>query len=51
MVSLGGLEEELLKMADEKKWLPEIKDDAPPLAVAVIEKNSRKTSHYSLFYF
>jgi len=42
MVSLGGLEEELLKMASEKKWLPSIKDDAPPLAVAVLEKNGDK---------
>ena len=42
MVSLGGLEEELLKMASEKKWLPAVKDDAPPLAVAVLEKDSDK---------
>ncbi len=42
MVSLGGLEEELLKMATEKKWIPAIKDDAPPLAVAVIEKDVEK---------
>ena len=42
MVSLGGLEEELIKMASEKKWLPAVKDDAPPLAVAVIEKNTDK---------
>jgi long-chain-fatty-acid--[acyl-carrier-protein] ligase len=42
MISLGGLEEELLKMAAEKKWLPAIKDDAPQLAVAVIEKDVEK---------
>jgi long-chain-fatty-acid--[acyl-carrier-protein] ligase len=42
MVSLGGLEEELLKMASEKKWLPAVKDDAPPLAIAVLEKNTEK---------
>ncbi len=42
MISLGGLEEELIKMAGEKKWLPSVKDDAPPLAVAVSEKNTDK---------
>lgn len=42
MVSLGGLEEELLKMAREKKWIQEIKEEAPPLAVAVLEKNTDK---------
>lgn len=42
MVSLGGLEEELLKMAQEKKWIGTVKEDAPPLAVAVLEKNSEK---------
>jgi long-chain-fatty-acid--[acyl-carrier-protein] ligase len=42
MVSLGGLEEELLKIAGEKNWLPAVKDDAPPLAVAVLEKNTDK---------
>jgi long-chain-fatty-acid--[acyl-carrier-protein] ligase len=42
MISLGGLEEELLKMAHEKNWIQAFKDDAPPLAVAVLEKNSEK---------
>ncbi len=42
MISLGGLEEELIKMAGEKNWLPTVKDDAPPLAVAVLEKNTDK---------
>ena len=42
MISLGGLEEELLKMAQEKNWIKSLKDDAPPLAVAVLERNSEK---------
>jgi hypothetical protein len=31
-----------LKMAREKKWVADIKDDAPPLAVAILEKNTDK---------
>jgi long-chain-fatty-acid--[acyl-carrier-protein] ligase len=42
MVSLGGLEEELLKMAHEKKWVQATKDETQPLAVAVREKNTDK---------
>jgi long-chain-fatty-acid--[acyl-carrier-protein] ligase len=42
MISLGGLEEELLKMAQEKKWIGAPKDESPPLALAVLEKNNEK---------
>ncbi len=42
MISLGGLEEELLKLAHEKKWIPENHDKNPPLAVAAAEKESEK---------
>lgn len=42
MISLGGLEEEILKLALERKWLKELKDTNPPLAVAVLEKESEK---------
>jgi long-chain-fatty-acid--[acyl-carrier-protein] ligase len=42
MISLGGLEEELIHMAQEKNWVKGIKTDAPPLALAVLEKNSEK---------
>lgn len=41
MISLGGLEEELIHMARDKKWIPEGKDEVP-LAVAVKEKNTEK---------
>lgn len=41
MVSLGGLEEELLRLAGERKW-GESKSEGPPLAVAVREKESEK---------
>jgi long-chain-fatty-acid--[acyl-carrier-protein] ligase len=41
MVSLGGLEEELLRLAREKKWAS-LKEEAPSLAVAVREKESEK---------
>ncbi len=43
MVSLGGLEEELLRLAKEKGWVKEIKPEIPPLAVAASEKESEKT--------
>jgi long-chain-fatty-acid--[acyl-carrier-protein] ligase len=42
MISLGGLEEEILRLALERKWLKELKDTNPPLAVAVLEKESEK---------
>ncbi len=42
MISLGGLEEELLHMAQEKNWVKSFKTDAPPLALAVLEKNNEK---------
>ncbi len=42
MISLGGLEEELLHLAQEKKWMGAPKDESPPLAVAVLEKNNEK---------
>lgn len=41
MVSLGGLEEELLGIAFKKKWALE-GEEGPPLAVAVKEKDSDK---------
>jgi long-chain-fatty-acid--[acyl-carrier-protein] ligase len=42
MISLGGLEEELIRMAQEKNWVKGLKTDAPPLALAVLEQNSEK---------
>jgi long-chain-fatty-acid--[acyl-carrier-protein] ligase len=41
MVSLAGLEEELLRIAHEKKWATE-QQEGPPLAVSVKEKESEK---------
>jgi long-chain-fatty-acid--[acyl-carrier-protein] ligase len=41
MISLGGLEEELIRLVREKKWTP-VKEDGPLLAVAVREKESEK---------
>ncbi|MBS0603663.1 MAG: AMP-binding protein [Verrucomicrobia bacterium] len=41
MVSLGGLEEELLRMAKQKQWVTG-KEEGPPLAVSVREKESDK---------
>jgi long-chain-fatty-acid--[acyl-carrier-protein] ligase len=41
MVSLSGIEEELLRVAREKKWLVE-QDDKPSLAIAVKEANGDK---------
>jgi long-chain-fatty-acid--[acyl-carrier-protein] ligase len=41
MVSLAGLEEELLKIARDKHWSG-IDNDGPPLAVSVKEKNTDK---------
>ncbi len=42
MVSLGGLEEELLCLASEKKWSSGVVVEGPPLAVSVREKDSEK---------
>jgi len=42
MISLSGLEEELLHIAHDKQWMKNVKEDAPPLAVAVLEKNGEK---------
>jgi long-chain-fatty-acid--[acyl-carrier-protein] ligase len=42
MISLTGLEEELLRIAHEKQWIQDVKEDAPPLAVAVLEKKGEK---------
>lgn len=41
MVSLGGLEEELLRLAHEKKWSSG-SQEGPPLAVSVREKDTDK---------
>jgi long-chain-fatty-acid--[acyl-carrier-protein] ligase len=41
MVSLGGLEEELLKIALERGWISG-KEEGPPLAASVREKESEK---------
>ncbi len=41
MVSLSGLEEEILKLAKEKRWL-EQEDDKPVLAISVREKEADK---------
>lgn len=41
MVSLAGLEEELLRLTKEKRWAV-LKEDGPQLAVAVREKESEK---------
>ena len=41
MVSLGGLEEELLRLAGEKKWASS-GNEGPPLAVSAYEKESDK---------
>jgi long-chain-fatty-acid--[acyl-carrier-protein] ligase len=42
MVSLGGLEEEIYRLALDKKWPLPLKLEGPPLAVAVLEKESEK---------
>lgn len=42
MISIGGLEDELLRLAHEKKWVSEVKEGAHPLAVAIDEKESEK---------
>lgn len=42
MVSLGGLEEELLRLAKEKQWASE--QEGPPLAVSVREQQTDKPS-------
>ena len=44
MVSLGGLEEEICRLALDKKWPLPLKSEGPPLAVAVLEKESEKPS-------
>lgn len=41
MVSLGGLEEELVRLSQEKHWVKE-DQDGPQLAIAVREKESEK---------
>ncbi len=41
MVSLGGLEEELLRLAQEKKWVTDSKG-GPPLAVSARENETDK---------
>ncbi len=41
MVSLGGLEDELLRLAQERKWAS-LGDEGPPLAISVREKESNK---------
>jgi long-chain-fatty-acid--[acyl-carrier-protein] ligase len=41
MVSLGGLEEELLRVATEKRWVTG-QEEGPPLAVSVREKEADK---------
>ncbi len=43
MVSLGGLEQEVIRLAKERHW-GEMKEDVPALAVAVREKESEKPS-------
>jgi long-chain-fatty-acid--[acyl-carrier-protein] ligase len=42
MVSLGGLEEEILRLAREKKWAPETQGDQPLLVAAAKEQNTEK---------
>lgn len=42
MVSLGGLEEEILRIAAEKKWAGTSEKEGPPLAVAVHEVDGGK---------
>lgn len=42
MVSLGGLEEELCRLALDKKWPLPLKLEGPALAVSVFEKDSHK---------
>jgi long-chain-fatty-acid--[acyl-carrier-protein] ligase len=42
MVSIGGLEEELLKLAHDRKWVSRLEEGAHPLAIAVEEKESEK---------
>lgn len=42
MVSLGGLEEEILRLAHDLKWPLSKEVEGPPLAVGVIEKESQK---------
>lgn len=41
MVSLGGLEEELIKLAKEKQWI-KVESEGPILAVTALEKDSDK---------
>ncbi len=43
MVSLGGLEEELLRLAKEKNWIHG-SDEGPPLAISAREEESGKPS-------
>jgi long-chain-fatty-acid--[acyl-carrier-protein] ligase len=41
MISLGGLEEELLRVAQEKQWVTG-QEEGPPLAISVREKETDK---------
>ena len=41
MISLGGLEDELMRLAREKHWITK-EEDGPPLAVTVREKETDK---------
>jgi long-chain-fatty-acid--[acyl-carrier-protein] ligase len=43
MVGLGGLEEELLRLATEKKWAPSSNQEGPLLAVAAREPGTEKS--------
>ncbi len=40
MVSLAGIEKDLLRLADQNRWAAARKNPGPPLAVAVAERNS-----------
>ncbi len=42
MVSLGGLEQQLLSLAQEKGWEDRALKEGPPLAISVIEKENEK---------
>lgn len=42
MVSLSGLEEELIRLCDQKGWAESKQEEGPPLAVAAAEQQSEK---------
>ncbi|MBS0620018.1 MAG: AMP-binding protein [Verrucomicrobia bacterium] len=48
MVSLGGLEDELLRIAHEKKWITG-SEEGPPLAVCSIEKGKAQIILFTTF--